>query len=321
MYTDNLISQLLKLLVVGSNEGVDFDMLKEVLETPQTQRYHKPFYVHKETKGRRRIVPAKTDLVLIQALIARWILRVFPQSGDYCYSGKGVLPAVKAHQGAVAAIVMDLKDAYDQITEARIRRVFRPHLLHEFPYITDAIIDLLTYKGTTPQGCVSTPHVFNAVVMEMDEEMVRLRHPYPVQAYTRYVDNICVSVYAGTNVDALESRMQSIATAHGFEISWTDVFYARPFEYLGTKIFPDWLEVRDDRLERYKSLLYEALGSPIPNIYRDQITGVFSWLNQVSGDNFPDLILSLMRRYYEKVRRPPESLLRLVEQRSMSRMF
>ena len=306
--------------------------ISRLVSLAERERYLKPFYVKKKSGGKRRIVPATKDLVYVQSILASWFVKTFGGSADYCYTGKGIIPAIKPHQGAKTALVVDLKDAFDHVTKEKIYKLLERRFRKMSKEVRLLIATLLTYEGTTPQGCVSTPYVFNAVVDPMDKDLLAILGNFPLRAYTRYADNMCFSFDKPVNLWAVDRAVAKIISMHDFQVSWSAGFEHMPISYLGTHVYEDRLELDPDKLDAYVLLLNEALSSPTPEVYRKQILGILTWVSQVYKTTNPEKLspedraklayfIGLFQQDFGKGRGTPELLERLVTSFHNSRMF
>lgn len=323
MVSDIVIRRLWEITRPESNEWAAeyLKKLRYVLNIPKKKRFLTAFDVTKKTGGTRKIVPATPSLAFVQSVLANWMVLTYPGSHDYCYTGKGVLQTVRPHLGSKSALVIDLKSAFDHVTYARLKFALRKHHTNLDPDVVEVICDLLTFPvysdtQTTPQGCVSTPYAYNLVVRPIDLELMAVAAAYPGMRITRYSDNICLSTPEVIDLKALEKKVTSIIYANGFQVSWSKSFDKPPFKYLGTLIYPDSIQLDEEKYGEFSFVLMEALASATPNIYRNQIVGIFNWAMHVSGKKMPDDLFELFRRYFEKVRRPPASFSKLVVERT-----
>lgn len=285
-----------------------WEALNYVISVPKPVRYRPPFYVAKKSGRRRLIVPAEEELLFIQGILAGWIVQEFPSSDDYCYSGQGVLGAVKKHQGSRFAIVFDLKDAFDHITSKKITHWLRFYKHEVDKVVIGFIVDLLTFRGRAPQGCVSTPYVYNLVVRPLDQLLKLACDQFGLSAITRYSDNICFSSSSVFDFDSLEAQVRRCIRGNGFEISWFRRFADEPIIYLGTQIYQGQLSLEEEKYGEFHYRLLEAVKSPTPEVYRAQVTGIFNWAHHICGENIPEDLLGLLVRYFSKVGRTPKSL-------------
>jgi len=295
--------------------------LDRVVLLPKPKRFRRSFYVDKASGGQRLIVPAGEDLRLVQGVLANWIIKEFPPSSDYCYTGLGVLAAVKRHQRSKFAVVFDLKDAFDQVTAARIThwlQFYRPGVAEA---VVTLIVDLLTINGRAPQGCVSTPYVFNLVARPLDQGLEIVREEFGLNGVTRYSDNVCLSSSRPFDFEALEGQVQRFVRGSGFAVSWSRRFADEPIVYLGTRIYDGRLSLAEEKYGEFCDRLLEAIQSPTPQIYRAQVTGIFNWAHRVCGAEIPMDLLELLARYFGKVGRTPQPLAAILAQKRMRRMF
>lgn len=329
MISDDLIYSIWKLTRPKKDEiaSTYLEKLRFVLATPRRKRFLPPFAVPKKNGGTRIIVPADDELALVQRILADWIIRAFPSSRDYCYTGKGVSETVRMHLGSKCALVVDLKSAFDYVTSEKLKFAFKLYLLNSASDAQlEVICNLLTYpvhgdNETTPQGCVSTPYAYNLVLWQLDKALAAVAFYFSGLRVTRYSDNICLSSSSDIRLPELRKKVRSLIEAQGFEISWFREYTHPPFEYLGTRIYTDKLELDEEKYGEFCYLILEALVSRTPELYRKQIIGIYNWARNITGNNMPDDLFELLVRYFERVRKPPASLQSLVIAKKNLRML
>ena len=293
-----------------------------VFSVPKVVRFAQPFYVPKSGGRKRLIIPAEEDLRLVQGVLANWIVKTFPLGDDYCYLGRrGVLAAVRRHRRSGYALVVDLKDAFDSVTAEKIHHWLNFYLPKVGSEVIKCIVDFLTYQGRAPQGCVSTPYVYNLVTRPLDKGLELLLQQFGLSALTRYSDNICLSSEQPIDLNGLEDQVRRLVRGNGFELSWSHRFVEKPIIYLGTEIYRGQLGLAEEKYGEFLNRLLEAVLSPTPEIYRHQMTGTFNWTHHICGEEIPNDLLSLFARYFGKVGRTPKPLARILSQKKMRKMF
>lgn len=325
MFDGKVVERVWRLTKLPNDESSFYlEVLRQVFALPEHERYRKPFQVEKGSGGTRQIVPAGTSLGYVHWILSEWMQKAFPATVDYCYHPgrpSGVKAAVSVHQGADGAIVLDLKDAFNQVTFDRIMDSFEHHLHGVEESVLRAIASLLTYQGTAPQGCGSTPRVYNIVVAPIDKEFVRLKKEHDelcIFALSRYVDNICVSVVKDpkkttsekwlSHLNLVLEKSRAVIEKEGFEISWTSLFEQPPFEFLGTRIFPDSFDLDQAKYLEFSQRIIHASASDNPQIYYKHILGIYSWARQIYGSDMPLELIELFAHYFHEVRKTPKSL-------------
>lgn len=280
------------------------DLLHATLAIPKEQRFEKSFQRPKKSgRGARTITPAAEPLRSTQYFLANWIRDNLPQGQDYCYTGRQVNMALGVHSKNSYALVCDLKDAFDQVTEEKISNWFRfynPRLSGE---PLEHMVDLLTYKGRAPQGCRSTAFAYNVVVAEMDRHLELIAPNLGVENWTRYSDNICFSAKNGFDNKALEAQVTRVTKGFGFELSW-----ARPYvgniEYLGARIQNGKIFIPDEKVGEFADKIFDWLESGDPKTYYYQALGILTWARGLSGPNVNRYLLETLNTYFREIGKP-----------------
>lgn len=315
---DRHIVGLWKLTRPRSKEHADKFLrdLRALYRIPQDDWFEPYFLRPKSTPGiYRRIVPATSPLVRVQLCIAQWLRNMVPSEFDYGNPGYGVLRAVKKHQGALSGHSLDLRSAYDYVTDTKLRKEFKRRMPQLGPVLVEALIGILTFEGSTPQGCVSTGPAFNFLFERTDRKIRQICSGLPVYAVTRYVDNILVSFTVTGNsvhVAQLDSDLRAAIADGGFEVGRTAFYRELPLEYLGVKVFTDRLEFTDAKLRETVVKVRKARRSTDPKSRKKSVGGMLGWTGQVYGDNMPQELLNAFTDYYDVAGPYPKSLTRML---------
>lgn len=279
------------------------ELLQKTVEIPKIERFENPFLRPKKSGGSRKIVPAAEPLRTVQYFLSSWIRNNLPQGQDYCYTGLGVKAALEAHRQNSYALVCDLKDAFNQVTAEKITNWFgfyKPQLKGE---PMNLMVDLLTFKGHAPQGCVSTAYAYNVVVSEMDHHLGITAPQLGVDNWTRYSDNLCFSAKGEFDIGALEAQVKRVAKGFGFQLSWAKP-YAGKIEYLGAAIENGKIRITDDKAGEFLDRVYQMLESDEPRLHFHQALGILNWAKNISGPNVHEQLLTALNTYFRNIGRP-----------------
>lgn len=182
------------------------ELLKETVRIPKQYRFRQSFQRPKKSGGARTITPAAEPLRTTHVYLSHWIRNNLPQGQDYCYTGRRVEEALGVHRASNYALVCDLKDAFDQVTEVKIKNWFSLYDSRLRGEPLNLMVDLLTYRGRAPQGCRPTAFTYNTVVAEMDRHLELIAPKSGAEKMTRYSDNICFSSKEKINFHQLEDQ-------------------------------------------------------------------------------------------------------------------
>ncbi len=320
MVNDSLIREVWRLTCPANTyySNLYFRKLQSVLALPKKDRFRTPFSVKKPSGGTRTIVPATADLVIIHQILTKWVLREHYSTDDYCYSGAGIINAVKNHVHSQCGLVVDLKSAFDQVTRSKLQFALQRKYLTVSPNVINVICDLLTYpvlgkEETTPQGCVSTPYFFNAVMFNSINILRTALLPFTIYGMhlSRYSDNIAISFDEPAPLKLVAKAVRNSMEANAFPLSHCDLYPQMGMKYLGILIHNNRIDVCDDKGEVYLDLLTEAIHSEVPLNYYPQIKGIKAWLKQIYGTKLPGDLYNLLNSYFTKVKRQPKDFVKL----------
>ena len=279
------------------------EFLQETVEIPKHERFEEPFLRPKKSGESRKIVPAQEPLRTVQYVMSRWICDNLPQGADYCYTGRGVKNALLVHKESSYALVCDLKDAFDQVTEERIINWFgfyKPELKGK---PLKLLADLLTFEGRAPQGCVSTAYAYNVVVAAMDRHLDIVSGQIGVENWTRYSDNICFSAKNKFDFIELEDQVKRIVKGFGFQLSWVKP-YEGNIEYLGACIDDGKIRVQADKAGEFLDRIDQMMESSEPKSHYRKAIGILNWAKYICGPNVQKEILNAMDSFFREIGKP-----------------
>lgn len=167
--------------------GITSDALRAV--RPQYTRFNIP----KRSGGTREILAPVPELKKLQRQILRRVLaklKAHPNVTGFERNFSIVSNAIP-HVDKEMVIHLDLKDFFTSTTSKRIEQYFRA-----IGWNSDAaelLTELVTYKGSLPQGAPTSPRLSNLVNYKMDTRLAALAEKFDAD-YTRYADDLTFSL-------------------------------------------------------------------------------------------------------------------------------
>lgn len=160
----------------------------------------------------------KNELRELQETFARTLfegfgMAVFPATayGEGC----SIQRNAKFHRDSQSCIRIDLKNAFPSVRAKRIAGFLEAHGCGV--HLAWVASRVLTVKGRLEQGAPVASHLFNIILRQMDEEIMReLGAPL---VYTRYADDLVISSPEKTLPPHVEPTLRHVVTRHGFHIN------------------------------------------------------------------------------------------------------
>ncbi len=150
------------------------------------------FAIPKKNKGERVIHAPARPLKLIQRAILDKILYKIPISKSVhgFTKGRSIVSNATPHTNKKIIVNIDIKDFFPSITYQKVYQTFKN--LGYSPYISWILTELLTYKGSLPQGAPTSPMMSNIICRRMDKRIEKFAEKNGL-SYTRYADDITLS--------------------------------------------------------------------------------------------------------------------------------
>lgn len=158
----------------------------------RSKYFYKQYRIKKSSGKYRLIKQPSRELKGVQAWILRNIVGKIPLS-DYATGyirGKNILHNVSQHRGNTYFLCIDLEDFFPSISSNRVMKKFQ--IVGYSTRTAWLLTRLCTFKGTLPQGAVTSPALSNWVASQLDRRI----GGYAAKAnmvYTRYSDDITLS--------------------------------------------------------------------------------------------------------------------------------
>jgi RNA-directed DNA polymerase len=155
----------------------------------------------------RHVWRVSDPLRRIQREIALWLRPVIQEQGWWVTAyrpGASAFMNALQHAGAARVVVADLADFYGSISMLRVISMFER--LGCSRQVAVTLARLTTFRNQLPPGGRASPYIANLVAEDLDAAFLSVIPA--IATYTRYADDVTVSVPSGTwpsvqDVDAL----------------------------------------------------------------------------------------------------------------------
>lgn len=194
IYAKNLISQNLPIVVdvkqLSLLLGIEITKLYNI--SNDSRRHYRHFKIPKKTGGYRTISEPYPTLKLIQ----KWIQdNILSYSNNNIFSKAfkkdvSIKDNAKFHRNQKVLINYDIQDYFGSITQYDVENFFSA--LGYYKDISMILSKFCCYKGSLPQGAITSPGLSNTITIGLDQELI----DYALQnklRYTRYADDISFS--------------------------------------------------------------------------------------------------------------------------------
>jgi RNA-directed DNA polymerase len=240
--------------------------------------------------SKRRILSVPSDhLKAVQRLILERLLDpIPPHEAAFCYPGRGILDAVRRHQGHRYLLHLDLRDFFPSVRTSRVARAFRR--LGFDAGATTLLTALTTYKNALPQGAPTSVAVGNLVLDRLDRSLWGVCRKYGL-TYTRYVDDLAIS--GGRRLAGVEAEIRAIVSDCHWELSNKGGLAetgSRP-RLLGV-LMGETLNVDPTYVADLRVVLAGRVGAgdPLTQAEHRTLAGKIAWVRAVNADDAQDLL-------------------------------
>ncbi len=157
-----------------------------------SHRYYFKYVIPKSIGGFRNIQQPNKALKAIQAWILRNILDKLnssPYATAYILR-RSIKDNVFIHKDNRYYVCLDLEDFFPSISFRRIQKIF--NLIGYSEKAASVLASLCTFKGSLPQGAVTSPSLSNLVAAKLDRRIAGYTSRRNI-SYSRYSDDITLS--------------------------------------------------------------------------------------------------------------------------------
>ena len=171
---------------------------------------------NREIGSKMRIlsIPMPTLKALQRDIYDAILSRIPTHEAVFCRPGRGILDAVRRHQGHPYLLHLDIRNFFPSTSHQRVRGVLKAAGF--CADVASLLTRLTTYRKQLPQGAPTSVAMGNIVLERLDNSLWNLCRGFGL-TYTRYVDDIAIS--GGRRVNDVEERARRIFERHGWELS------------------------------------------------------------------------------------------------------
>jgi len=203
------IRQIPSLFWIAKEIKVHPDDLGKALKLIRNNSAYRVVYIPKPNGKKREICIPCPTLMRIQSQINKHVLRYLnPAPNVFGFSGGNIAAAITPHLSAKIILCVDLVNAFPTITSDNVlnyltsgreawRRLDGTIKIEKWGwfswYAAKALAELVTYKGSLPQGPPTSPRLFDLLCRKIDKGLLKLARNVGGN-YTRYADNIFFSM-------------------------------------------------------------------------------------------------------------------------------
>ena len=180
-----------------------------------SDRSYRRHAIYKADRTARWLDVPSPELARAQRRLVRVLRPNAPFAGVATAFEPGRSPALQArvHEGAVAAVIVDISDFFGSIRPRHVRWAFHPrpgeHASSDGPLLTggtredreDLLLLLFAGEGRTrwlPQGAPSSPWAANLAAHPMDRRLRAWARDWGAVRYSRYADDLVLSLHKPT---------------------------------------------------------------------------------------------------------------------------
>jgi hypothetical protein len=207
------LTQEIKFFKSDRNKYLLSDVLRARRDADTNATLYQKVKIPKPRGGYRTISIPNPKLLKVQKAINKYVLgRVPSHPNAFGFSGGNVVDAIKPHLGNKVLYSFDVVDAFNQVPPITVWEGL--HYRLSFLRISSAIITQLGFWARTPeefpeklpQGSALSPRLFDVAFYPIDIRLNRLAQKFG-GAYTRYADNIFISLPTDTFPQKLRSAV------------------------------------------------------------------------------------------------------------------
>jgi RNA-directed DNA polymerase len=285
--------QLAKLL--GFEESVLRALASELQDPARRSKHVKEFKIVDPTGTRkpRDVISIRGVLQIVQRRIYSRVLTKVIKPGPCSHGGvrgKSIKSNAESHFGSVFAYKTDIANFFPSIDSDRVRSVLQSFVGSRD--VAELLTPLVTLNNHLALGLVTSPILAEAVIEPVDTRISEACRKIEL-AYSRFVDDICISGSFPIDKSGVPKLVRSILQQNGFQIRAekdsfvslsTDSFLLTGVEIRGRRLRVPQRYI-DELLQDLETANAIAMGAEHPsNLYytREQLMGRIQfvrWIN------------------------------------------
>lgn len=316
--TPNL--QSLKSFLIRAKDTIS-ELLKEENVSTVDELYTE-FTIPKRNGGRRALVAPNEGLKLLQRELLHYLkiqYKALEHNAAHAYvTGRDTVTNASVHKNNYNFVNTDLSNFFPSIREENIIEAMMKNAnlhtltnkLHTDEWRT--LMDIVLYKGALSQGSVISPYLSNIVLLSFDHEMTEyLKENYRNIIYTRYADDMTFSSKLKLKSETILEIINTVKEKAYDNPEFITVnpdktrqsTYRGKNRVTGVKINAEnnlsigYKEKQQIKTDVFKLLLMKKNNEPIEVLHKQEVVGMFSYLNSVE----PEYAKYLKRQWGNKL--------------------
>jgi RNA-directed DNA polymerase len=196
---------------------------KLISELGHISQHVAPFYniysIRKKSGGTRRISAPVDEVKRAQKMLLKKYLYGLScaREAHGFIRGKSIKSAALPHKNCAVLVAIDIKDFFPSITTEMVKSLFQNSVkeLQNDEELLNLILEILTHRGSLPQGSPASPTISNLIFKEIDGELRAIALRFNAR-YTRYADDLYFSSKVYPSLAKIIPGVEKILKNHGF---------------------------------------------------------------------------------------------------------
>lgn len=186
--------------------------------TKISEKFYVEVSIPKKRGGFRKLACPSKKVKVVQAWILKNILeKIKSHTASTAYKSRGtVVNNVAPHVENQYLLCLDIENFFDNIDFRDVLYVFRS--LGYTEKVSALLSNICTYKGSLPQGGVTSPLLSNIICIMLDERISRFVGARNI-VYTRYADDMTFSAKSPDILLRAKKTIEQIINSEGFSIN------------------------------------------------------------------------------------------------------
>ena len=256
------------------------DRLTEVIVKEEELEYH-------ITKIKNRTIYSPNDkLKQLQKRILLCLQILYPLK-------MSIIECANIHTHSKYLLKMDIKHFFDSIPASRIDKVLEKVSQRYENYSFDELKMATTVHEQLPTGACTSPHIANAAIKDIDEEILNFCQKHSVK-YSRYMDDMFFSADNKNDLKMAENFVQDILSKNAMTINKDKTKYVSDNKkqvILGILVNKETCCLPKETKRKIRAVLHNYMCGKSDNEYR-----VFGYLSYVF--NVDKAYFTILNKYY-----------------------
>lgn len=267
----------------------------------------------KKRNGESRILAAPGyKLKAIQYWILRNILEklTFEKNATAFKKGQSIKRNIEVHRGKEYFLCLDIEDFFGSINRIKVYKLFRSIGYNH--KVSSIFARFCTYKGSLPQGGVTSPYLSNLLNIQLDRRINGYLSQRSI-IYSRYADDIVVSSNHPDKLIEVKRQIEKIIEDEGYVINKSKTRLLRPGNQrkIVGLVYSDYQEIgigrKKKRIIRSKIFNYEKNKEPSEKELQ-HILGWMSFIKDVDPKGY-----SQLSKFWNSLKQEKEEFAKLID--------